>query len=160
MRSITRAGKGELACGSSGSSGNQAQARDRTNGMKIIWNIAGSVAVVLAILGVFLPLLPTTPFLLLASACYLRGSKSMHRWLLNNALFGEYLRNVEEKRGIPVKAKAIALLLMWASLSWSIYLVRPMWAKAALVMTGAAVSIFLLRMNTPKAGKQHDEVRR
>ena len=116
--------------------------------MKILLTIVGSVAVILAILGVFLLLLPTTPFLLLASACYLRGSKRMHLWLLNNRIFGEYLRNFEEGRGIPLKAKVTAIALLWASLVFSIYKVQIVPLQLMLVMLGIGVSIFLLKMKT------------
>jgi len=123
--------------------------------MKILLTIVGSLAVVLAILGIFLPLLPTTPFLLLASACYLRGSKRMHRWLRNNKVFGEYLRNFEDGRGIPLKAKITALVLLWTSLAFSIYQVGMVPLKIMLVMLGIGVSVFLLKMKTldPGAGK-------
>ena len=116
--------------------------------MKVLLNTVGCIAVALAILGMFLPLLPTTPFLLLASACFLRGSTRMHRWLTSNPLFGEYIRNIEEKRGIPRKAKATILLLMWGSLSWSIFLVHSALVRIALLATGVGVTIYLLRMKT------------
>jgi uncharacterized membrane protein YbaN (DUF454 family) len=116
--------------------------------MKILLNVVGCIAVALAILGIFLPLLPTTPFLLLASACFLRGSQRMHRWLLGNPLFGEYIRNFEEKRGIPWKAKATILLLMWGSLSWSIFLVHSAPIRIALLAIGGGVTVYLLRMKT------------
>ncbi len=116
--------------------------------MKIALNIVASIAVVLAVLGLFLPVLPTTPFLLLASACYARGSKRMHNWLLSNRLFGETLRNYENCKAIPLRAKIIALLMLWGSLSFSIYVVEPIALKAMLATIGAGVTIFLLRMKT------------
>ena len=116
--------------------------------MKILLTIIGSIAVALAILGLFLPLLPTTPFLLLASACYLRGSKRMHNWLIGNRVFGEYLRNFEEGKGIPLKAKITALVLMWASLFFSIYTVRIVPLQLMLLAIGLGVSIYLLKMKT------------
>lgn len=119
--------------------------------MKIVFNVLGTLAVALAILGIFLPLLPTTPFLLLASACYLRGSPRMRLWLLNNPLFGTYLRIIEEKRGIPLKAKIIALLLMWSSILFAAYTVQPLLLKLVLVLIAAGVSVYLLRMKTLRA---------
>lgn len=116
--------------------------------MKILLNIIGSIAVILAILGVFLPLLPTTPFLLLASACYMRGSERLHRWLLNNRLFGEYLRNIEDKRGMPLRGKIITLAVLWASMSYSIYIVKAIFLKGMLVGIGIGVTIMILRMKT------------
>ncbi|WP_232429376.1 YbaN family protein [Noviherbaspirillum autotrophicum] len=118
--------------------------------VKILLNIIGILAVVLAILGIFLPLLPTTPFLLLASACFVRGSERLHGWLLTNRLFGEYLRNIEEKRGIPLKGKVMTLILLWASLAFSIYTVRPLLLKGMLMAIGLGVSAWILRMKTLK----------
>lgn len=116
--------------------------------MKIVWNLIGGIAVVLAILGIFLPLLPTTPFLLLASACFVRGSERLHRWLRNNPMFGEYLRNIEDKKGIPLKGKVFTLVLLWGSLAFSIYLLRPLVLKGMLIAIGIGVSILILRMKT------------
>lgn len=118
--------------------------------MKLLLNVIGSLAVILAILGIFLPVLPTTPFLLLASACYVRGSERMHRWLRNNRLFGEYLRNIEDKRGIPLKGKVYTLLLLWGSMSWSIVIVKPIYLKALLVAIAIGVTVMILRMKTLK----------
>lgn len=107
--------------------------------MKLALNLIGGIAVVLAILGVFLPLLPTTPFLLLASACFARGSTRLHTWLINNRLFGEYLRNYEQGRGIPLRGKVVALAMLWASIGYSAFAV----GSAALValLTGIAVGV-------------------
>jgi uncharacterized membrane protein YbaN (DUF454 family) len=116
--------------------------------MKILINIVGSLALILAILGLFLPLLPTTPFLLLASACYARGSKRMQKWLHNNRLFGEYIRNYEEGKGIPLKAKVIAVLLLWTSLVLSGYHVQSTVLKAVLLAVGVAVTAYLIRLRT------------
>lgn len=116
--------------------------------MKILFSAVGVTAVLLALLGIFLPLLPTTPFLLIASACFVRGSERLHRWLLENRLFGEYLRNIEEKRGIPRKSKAVALCLMWVSLGISIWTVQPLPLKAMLVVIGMGVTLWVLRMKT------------
>ncbi len=116
--------------------------------MKIALNIIGSIAVVLAILGIFLPLLPTTPFLLLASACYMRGSQRLHRWLLANRVFGEYLRNFEDKKGMPRKAKIMTLALLWVSMAFSIYTVDPLLVKGILFSIGIGVTVLILRLKT------------
>lgn len=120
--------------------------------MKIALNIIGSIAVVLAILGVFLPLLPTTPFLLLASACYMRGSQRLHRWLQTNPMFGEYLRNIEEKKGMPRKAKIMTLLLLWLSMGYSVATVGPLMLKGLLIGIGIGVTVLILRMKTIDPG--------
>lgn len=125
--------------------------------MKILLNVIGCVAVLLAILGIFLPLLPTTPFLLLASACFMRSSERLHRWLLGNPLFGEYLRNIEGKKGMPLRAKIITLVLLWASLGFSIHKVQALPAQGLLAVIGVVVSAWILRMPTMRKN-DHDMV--
>ena len=115
---------------------------------KILLNIAGTLALVLAILGIFLPLLPTTPFLLLASACYLRGSERMHGWLMNHRILGPYLSDLQAGKGIPLRGKIIALTLMWASLAFSAWYVPVPWVKPLLLIPGIGVTIYLLSMKT------------
>lgn len=124
--------------------------------MKFLLNLIGCIAVALAVLGIFLPLLPTTPFLLLASACFIRGSERMHQWLMNNRLFGEYLRNIEARRGIPMRAKVVALALMWPSLFWSMYIVGKPIVTALLLASGTGVTIYILRMKTLKDEGRND----
>lgn len=116
--------------------------------MKILLNTIGTLALILAVLGLFLPLLPTTPFLLLASACYLRGSERMHRWLIGNKLFGEHLLNIQNKKGIPLKGKVLTILLLWTSLLFSAYWVPLLWMKFLLLIPGIGVTAFLLQMKT------------
>ncbi len=116
--------------------------------MKILLMLVGSIAVVLGIIGLFVPVLPTTPFLLLASACFVRSSERLHRMLLNNRVFGEHLRNYEEHRAIPRRAKILALATMWPSLLVSAYLVGHIALRAMLIAIGIGVSIYLLRMKT------------
>ena len=106
--------------------------------------ILGLCAVVLAILGVFLPLLPTTPFLLLASACFARGSPRLHGWLLSNKVFGPYLRDFEQGKGIPRKAKLTALALMWGSLAYAITQSASMLLTGLLCVAGIGVTTYLL----------------
>lgn len=123
--------------------------------MKVLFNIVGTVALVLAIAGIFLPLLPTTPFLLLASACYLRGSQRMHRWLSHNRLLGPYIKAMEDRSGIPPSTKAIALVLLWASMSYSIYIVPVLAVKILLALTGLGVSAYILfRIKTLKTSRR------
>ncbi len=113
--------------------------------MKLALNIIGIVAVILGIIGLFLPLLPTTPFLLLASACFARGSDKLHNWLLSHGVFGRYLRDFEAGRGIPLRGKVVATILMWASLAYSIHRFDILALRVALALTGICVSIYLWR---------------
>ena len=119
--------------------------------MKTAFNVIGAIAVVLGLVGIFVPLLPTTPFLLLASACFARGSRRMHGWLLDNRLFGSYLRAYEEGRGIPPRAKVVALALLWVSMGFSISIVQPLPLRLMLGAIGLAVSVYLVRLGPKPA---------
>ncbi|HYD60747.1 MAG TPA: YbaN family protein [Noviherbaspirillum sp.] len=125
--------------------------------MKILLNVIGSIAVVLAILGIFLPLLPTTPFLLLASACYLRGSERMHRWLRNHRLFGEYLRNFEDNRALPLRAKVVTLVMLWTSMAYSIFIVKALLLRIMLAAIATGVTIMILRMKTLETSRAESD---
>ncbi len=122
--------------------------------MKILLNIIGTIALLLAVVGIFLPLLPTTPFLLLASACYLRGSQRMHDWLIENRLFGQYLDNIQSNRGLPLRAKLITLAFLWLSLLYSAYSIPITWVRLLLLIPGIGVTVYLLRMRTLKTPAQ------
>ncbi len=110
---------------------------------------AGTLFVGLGILGIFLPILPTTPFLLLAAACYARGSQRFHRWLLNHRYLGSYIRNYREGRGLTLRAKAFTLLLLWITLSYSAFVaVDLMPVKVILLAIAAGVTWHLLSLPT------------
>lgn len=119
--------------------------------MKWLFNILGGLALALAIIGIFLPLLPTTPFLLLASACFLRGSPRMHDWMLHNRLFGAQLRHYQTHRGIPLRTKYVAIALTWISLLVSMSVLGKPALQALLGAIGLGVTIFILRMRTVPA---------
>ena len=88
---------------------------------KAIFIVAGTISLGFGAVGVFLPILPTTPFLLLSAASYYKGSERMHRWLLSNRLFGSYIRNYREGKGISPKGKMLTLFLLWATICYSIF---------------------------------------
>ncbi|NYT35412.1 DUF454 domain-containing protein [Allopusillimonas soli] len=115
---------------------------------KLLLNIIGTIALVLGIIGIFLPLLPTTPFLLLASACYVRGSRRMHAWLMNHRHLGPYLHAIYTDKGLSRRKKAVALSTMWASLAVSAWIMPIPWVRPLLLIPGIGVTIYLLRMKT------------
>jgi uncharacterized membrane protein YbaN (DUF454 family) len=116
--------------------------------MKLLLNLAGCLAVLLGIAGIFLPLLPTTPFLLLASACFARGSDRLHNWLLSHGTLGLYLRNFEAGRGIPARAKVLALVMMWSSIGYAAWRYPLWWIRVLLLLVAVGVTIYLLRLPT------------
>ena len=114
-----------------------------------LWIIAGSISLALGIIGIFLPLLPTTPFLLLTAACYARGSERLHNWLLNNKLFGKYIRNYREGKGIPARSKVLALTLLWLTIGFSIFYVIPILiVQIILLAIATLVSIYIISLPT------------
>jgi uncharacterized protein len=113
---------------------------------------AGSASLALAVLGVFLPLLPTTPFLLLASACYVRSSERLHGWLMGNRLLGGYIRNFKERRGVPVRAKVLTVVLLWLPLLYSVYRLELFWVELLLVLMGLVWTVLILRMKSLREG--------
>ena len=113
--------------------------------------IAGTISLVFAAIGVVLPLIPTTPFLLLAVACYCRSSERLYTWLINNRWFGEYIRNYREGRGIPLKTKVVAVTFLWATISVSIlFLVPILIVQVLLLVIAIVVSLHILRLPTYK----------
>ena len=109
----------------------------------------GSVSVGLGMLGIFLPLLPTTPFLLLAAACYVRSSERFYHWLIAHKWFGHHIKNYREGHGIPLRAKIVALTLLWLSIgSSTIFFVPLMSIKILLMLIATGVTIHLLRFKT------------
>jgi uncharacterized membrane protein YbaN (DUF454 family) len=107
---------------------------------------AGSVSLALAVLGLFLPLLPTTPFLLLASACYVRSSERLHGWLVGNRVLGGYIRNFQERRGIPLRGRVLTVVVLWLPLLYSVYRLDLLWLEVLLVVMGLVWSVLILRM--------------
>jgi uncharacterized membrane protein YbaN (DUF454 family) len=117
---------------------------------KVILNIAGIICVCLGILGIFLPLLPATPFFLLASACFVRSSERLYNWLINNKYFGSYIRNFKDKKGMPVKAKIYTIILLWGSLSFSIYRIEKPLLDYLLIGVGIGVTLLIYKIKTLK----------
>ncbi len=104
----------------------------------------GSVFLALGVAGIFLPLLPTTPFVLLASACYARGSSRLHAWLLAHPALGTCIAAFEEGRGLPRRAKALALGTLWLSMAFAIPALPVFGGQVALFSIAAVVSAWML----------------
>jgi uncharacterized membrane protein YbaN (DUF454 family) len=110
---------------------------------------AGTISLALGIIGIILPILPTTPFLLLAAYCYSRGSKKFHDWLLNHRLFGKYIRDWMEGRGIPRRTKAFAIGLLWITILISIFLfVDVIWVEVVMLAVAIIVSAHIIRIKS------------
>lgn len=107
---------------------------------------AGFAALGLGLAGVVLPVLPTTPFVLLAAACFARGSVRFHEWLLHHRIAGPLIREWQTYRAMPRKAKRAAYLLMLLSFGTSILLMDSPWHRLMLAGLGLVLGVFLWRI--------------
>jgi uncharacterized membrane protein YbaN (DUF454 family) len=109
--------------------------------------VAGSLFLALGMVGIVIPVLPTTPFLLLAAVCYGRSSERTHRWLVTNRVFGRYLDDYLRGRGMPRRAKAFALILLWGTITLSAVLfVSQWWLRAFLFALAVGVTVYILAL--------------
>jgi uncharacterized protein len=116
---------------------------------KAILIFTGTVCVGLGVLGMFLPLMPTTVFLLMAAYCYSRSSDKFHNWLLNNRWFGSYIKNYRSKRGITIRQKVTTLITLWVSIGLSIWLLNGrLWATLILAAVAVGVTAHILWIKT------------
>jgi len=119
--------------------------------IKWILIISGTIFLGFGVIGIFLPILPTTPFLLLAAACYARSSQRFYNWLMNNKWFGNYIKNYREGRGIPLKFKIFTITLLWLTILTSIYLViNNFLIEIVLIIIAIGVTIHIITIKTYK----------
>ena len=109
---------------------------------------AGTVCVALGVLGMFLPLLPTTVFLLMAAYCYSRSSERFHTMLLNNRWCGAYIRNYKTGRGMSARQKTTTLVLLWTSIGFSMWMIGGLWVNLLLAAIAVAVTVHVLWIKT------------
>lgn len=118
-------------------------------GMKYVFMLIGFVSLVLGIVGIFLPLLPTTPFLLLSAAMFFRSSPRAYKWLLGHKYLGPYIRSFREDRSIPLRAKIVSLSLLWlTSLHCIVLIFDSWWLRAAMLAVALGVSFYILSFKT------------
>ena len=113
--------------------------------------IAGTLLVGLGIIGILVPVLPTTPFLLLAAACYARSSQRFYHWLLNNKWFGNYIKNYIQRKGVPLKVKILAITWLWITIGCSVtFAVQAFLVRLILILIAVGVSIHIFSVRTLK----------
>jgi uncharacterized membrane protein YbaN (DUF454 family) len=105
---------------------------------------AGTLSLAVGIVGIAVPVLPTTPFLLLTAACYLRSSQRFYNWLMNSRFLGNYIRNYIEGKGIPRKVKLFIIILLWATISLSIWLVANTVVTIILLIVATGVTLHII----------------
>ncbi len=118
--------------------------------LRVLLIIMGHISLGLGVIGIVLPLLPTTPFLLLAAACYSKSSRRLNAWLLHHPWFGRYIRDYREGQGLPLKIKARAILLMWTTILVTLILfIRGLYLRVILILIPSLVTLYLLSLPTP-----------
>jgi uncharacterized membrane protein YbaN (DUF454 family) len=111
---------------------------------------AGTACVAVGAIGIVVPVLPTTPFLLLAALCYTRGSQRLYTWLLNNRMVGSYLRNYLEGKGMTRRSKIWTLSLLWAGITLAAALATDsLLVRVVLGIVLTAVTIHILTIGEP-----------
>ncbi len=124
--------------------------------MKYICIVLGSLFVVLGFIGIFVPLLPTTPFLLVSAALFVRSSDRLYNWLLNQKLLGPYVRNFVHKKGMPLHAKIYTLVIMWTSMIYStFFIVENLHIQILLMAISTGVTIYILSLKTLNIDKKN-----
>lgn len=123
-----------------------------TDTVKTLYILFGFISLGFGVLGIFLPLLPTTPFLLLSAYLFARSSQRWYNWLLQHHVFGAFIKSYRHDKSIPLKAKIIAIALLWVTMSISIFFVvnHLAWLQLLLAAIALAVTIFLLSLKTKK----------
>lgn len=112
--------------------------------------ITGTLSLGLGITGMFLPVLPTTPFLLLTAWCWMKCSPRLHAWLMSHPRLGPYIRDFQEHKAIPVRVKAVSVTTLWLTIGLSIVLVHPLWLRILLAAIAIGVTIHILSFKTKK----------
>ena len=119
--------------------------------MKILLTILGLLSLGLGILGAFLPVLPTTPLLLLAAALFLRSNQRLYDWLMNHPRLGTYIRNFVEHKAIPLRVKILSISLVWITLVNCAVFVTEHWLlRLFFIVLASAITVHILSYKTLK----------
>jgi uncharacterized membrane protein YbaN (DUF454 family) len=119
--------------------------------MKKLLTVFGLISLVLGVGGIFLPLLPTTPFLLLSAWLFAKSSERWHRWLLQHKQLGGYIRQFQEDKSIPLRIKIISISMLWVTILFSVIVVaKTGWLKILLLVIATGVSVHILSFKTSK----------
>jgi len=121
---------------------------------RLLFVILGTLFLGVGIVGIFIPLLPTTPFLLLATSFYARGSEKFYNWLLNSRILGAYIRHYIDGKGMPLRVKLFTIALLWTAISFSAaFAVDELVVRLILVLVAIGVSVHIALIKGYKKGK-------
>ena len=126
---------------------------NRYKPIRILWILLGSLSVVMGVIGIFVPGWPTTIFLIVASYFYIRSSRRLYNWLINNKLLGIYIKNYLLGKGMPLKAKLVSLIIMWlfGLLSILMWIPNDLFLIRSIVLLLLVIgTFFIIRVKTSK----------
>ena len=118
---------------------------------RYLYFISGVILVTIGVIGIFLPILPTTIFLILASACFIKSSPQANEWLRNHKILGMYIKNYQDKSGLTIKSKIFNIAFLWIMISASaIFFTELLYIRLLLLAIAIGVTIHLLMVKTKK----------
>ena len=127
--------------------------------LKILWVILGTISLVIGLIGIVIPGLPTTPFLLLTAALYIRSSEKLYKALISNKHLGKYILDFREGKGLPLKTKIISLIMMWTMITLSCsFFIDILWLRLGIIILGiigSVVMFFILPTSENKSEDNH-----
>ena len=119
--------------------------------MKYLFAFLGTLSLVLGIMGIFLPVLPTTPFLLLSAAMYMRSSQRLYDWLMSHKHLGAYIKNFREYKALPLRVKIVSVTMVWLTLLYcAIFVAKEWWMSTMFIAIAIGVTIHILSYKTLK----------
>ena len=119
--------------------------------MKYLFAFIGTVSLALGIMGICLPVLPTTPFLLLSAAMYMRSSQRLYDWLMSHKHLGAYIKNFREHKALPLRVKTVSVTMVWLTLLYcAIFVAEEWWMRAMFIAIAIGVTIHILSYRTLK----------
>lgn len=119
--------------------------------MKYLLAFLGTLALLLGVIGIFLPVLPTTPFLLLSAALYLRSSRRLYCWLMSHRRLGSYIKNFQVNKSIPLRVKVVSVSMVWITLLYcAVFVAVQWWMSVIFIAIAIGVSAHILHYKTMK----------
>ena len=119
--------------------------------LRVFWLSTGMIFTGIGMLGIVVPGLPTTIFMILAAGCFFRSSKKMYHWVIRNPIFGEQVLQFREGKGMPKKAKYCSLITMWTFIAFAVFWGLPdllVWIKSFIVLSGSVGTFYILKQPT------------
>jgi len=116
---------------------------------KKLFIVIGTTSLVIGSIGIVIPILPTTPFMILTTICYMKGSNRLYHWIIRNRLFGKFLENYLQRKGISIRSKMISIIFLWITIAFSSFIfVNNVFVQYILLIVLLAVTVHILLLKT------------